>query len=46
MALTQALGVSVRIEYLDGRHFRGQLEQIVLPLEGQQQAPHVTLLYR
>jgi hypothetical protein len=43
MALTQALGIGVRIEYLDGRHFRGQLDQIVLP-EGSE--PKVHLLYR
>jgi len=43
MALTQALGVGVRIEYLDGRHFRGQLDQITLP-EGAQ--AKVKLLYR
>lgn len=43
MALTQALAVGVRIEYLDGRNFRGQLDQIVLP-EGME--AQINLLYR
>ena len=45
MALTRALDVAVRIEYLNGRPYRDHLEQIILP-EGGDKPPKVTLLYR
>mmetsp|Transcript_28681 Transcript_28681/g.37596 ORF Transcript_28681/g.37596 Transcript_28681/m.37596 type:complete len:267 (+) Transcript_28681:100-900(+) len=43
IALTAALDIPIRIEYLDGREFTDSLNQLVFP-EGRE--PLVTLLYR
>lgn len=44
MALCEHLNTPVKIEYLDGQDFEGQLGSITLPDTGT--APVVTLLYR